>query len=280
MVKGSFYTIDEVRDALIIDSEGLIYGRVLDVVVEGGLVYLRAYIELNVEDKYVDVDKLVSLLRGKGLRVTGREPLEELVLLARENGITIPYKVVEKPFRLVKGRITLQEVEFIDVKRLSGELVKIVLLKSPREARFRGAMVQHGIPVVEEEKFKGKLVISLERGIIGYASRLVVGGDEPGIRVLKGKGVAGYVNWIKFISTLRKKGYVELAEKLSEVVDPYKESRIPLERLRKVKTFLEEAGEEVNKLLEECISREEVQIPFEDIAWKDILKMREVILVE
>ena len=280
MVKGSFYTVDEVKDALIIDSEGLIYGRVLDVVVEGGLVYLRAYIELNVEDKYVDVDKLVSLLRGKGLRVTGREPLEELVLLARENGITIPYKVVEKPFRLVKGRITLQEVEFIDVKRLSGELVKIVLLKSPREARFRGAMVQHGIPVVEEEKFKGKLVISLERGIIGYASRLVVGGDEPGIRVLKGKGVAGYVNWIKFISTLRKKGYVELAEKLSEVVDPYKESRIPLERLRKVKTFLEEAGEEVNKLLEECISREEVQIPFEDIAWKDILKMREVILVE
>ena len=131
----------ELRDSIVVDSEALIYGYVKDFSVESSTLRISVVCRYNVNDVAVDVDKLKSLLMEKGFRV-GDEPLETLVSLARSQGIEVPVKSVDRVLEVLKGYITVDEIEAIDIAKVvrlgREETIKIVLLSTPREALFRG----------------------------------------------------------------------------------------------------------------------------------------------
>ncbi|HDI74626.1 MAG TPA: hypothetical protein ENF55_01580 [Thermoprotei archaeon] len=281
-----FYSKDELKNALIVDSEGLIYGFLEDYFVEGGRVYIKAYVTVEAEELYVDYEKLFQAIRKRGVEVSENAPLEILVSTARELGLDIPYRRASKRIRLVKGIFLVEEVKWISsatfVKETGEEEKKtVVLLKTPREAKYRGARKQKE-PVLSEESIRGKLVVSLSKGVLGYAGELVVGFGRAGLRVYRKLGGRKYVNWLKFITELRRRRFVDLAEKLAEYADPYKESKLPLSKLSEVEEILrnEKVSEEVFQLLQSSVYSEAEEPVYRDVPLDSILKIREVIIVE
>ncbi len=282
-----FFSIDELVDAIIVDSEGLIYGKVRDYYLEGGKLFLRAYIEVKAKEKVVHLDKIVSTLREKGINIPADAPLELIVARAREEGLDIPYRVAKKTYRLLKGIFPVDEILWIDSIVLEGkegreEKITVVLLKTPREAMYRGLPEQRNVPLVGEDYFRDKLVLSLGGGILGYASELVIGSGEVGLRVYKRRGTRGYINWLGFITWLRRKKKTGIAEKLSEFIDPYRNSRLELSKLEEIKALLNKVGatRDILKEVEKYITYERGTAIYTDIPWRSILKLRDAVIIE
>ena len=280
-----FFTVNELVSALIVDSEGLIYGRVegLRFTYEGA--HIVAYVEARARDLVVDVDALIAALKSRRVNVPAEWTLEYLVERAREEGIDIPKVEIEKPVKLIKGEFKVEEVEWVDSATLENprggeEKLVVVLLKTPREARYRGVGGHEAVSVQSEEHVKGKLVLSQSRGILGYAGEIVVGPGEVGIRVYKRRG-RETINWLVFTSRVRKMGYGDLYYKLVSFKDPYKNPRIPVSEAERVEALLAElkAPQEVFKALREAVQKESKGV-YEDVPWSKIRKIREVIITE
>jgi len=170
-----------------------------------------------------------------------------------------------------KGDIPVEEISCI----AKSEDQTVILLKTPREARYRG--VEEKTPSFTDLKnIAGKLVVSVKGKIVGEAREVVIGVGEPGVRVEK-KG-SGTINWIKFIRDLRVENKT-LAYKLESTINPFEKPRLPTEKLNDLKKLILEKGgseREAQKLLN-YIERE--KSGFEDIPWSKILKIGDVILV-
>ena len=61
-----FYSIEELRNATIVDSEGLVYGYVKDLEKIGNDIRIVAYIKYRYNDIVPDVDKLIEILKNRG----------------------------------------------------------------------------------------------------------------------------------------------------------------------------------------------------------------------
>ncbi len=281
-----FYSLAELRGAIIVDSEGLIYGLLDDLRFLPDDVLLVAVVEASARDLVVDRDRLVEELRSRGVEVGGEDTLEYLVARAREEGLDIPVREAVRPMKLVKGFISIREVLWADKATLrKGEdlrEVKVILLKTPREARFRGIRAQETLSIPKPEELKGKLVLSLSEGILGYAGDIVIGPGEPGLRAYKGMGVEGYINWLAFLSRLKKSGHRELYERLADYRDPLRNTRLDISLLGEVKRLLREleAPPAVLGLLEQHVDRRPVLGSYRDIPWSKVRKIRDVIIVE
>jgi hypothetical protein len=282
-----FYSIGEVRDARVYDSEGLFYGLLDGLVYREGTVFLRVAVEVRASQPVVDVERLRRLLEGRGVRLTGGEPLEYLVVRAREEGLDIPYRTAERTVRLVKALVPVGEVAVVDVRRLwrgfEGREERVVVLRTPREARYRGRRVrEERPPVPEPDAIRGRLVVSLSEGIVGYAEEIVIGPGEPGLRVSHGRGVAGYINWIAFLNRLKKLGYTELYERLAEHYDPLASPRLDISQLPSLEKLLKklEAPERVEQLLREHVVTEPLKGSYTDIPWSNILKVGDIIIAK
>jgi len=280
-----YYTREEIKDALIVDFEGLIYGKVEDFFIKENNVFIKAYIEVKAEEIHVDYTKLKQILEEKGEKLDPEAPLEVLVARAKELGLDIPYIKADRNVKLVKGVFPVSEILWINTATLlmgeKEEKLTVVLLKTPREAKYRGLKPQK-TAVITEDSIKGKLVLSLTKGILGYAGEIVVGFGKAGLRVYKRRGEKRYVNWLHFITELRRNKLLELADTLSEYINPYKYSRIPLSKLKEVEKILQEDknGELAMKLLQENIETGEEEALFVDIPLTKILKVREVVIAE
>ena len=248
----------------------------------------RTYVEFKARELVVDVDSLLKSLAERGVTIPDRQTLEFLVEFAREEGLDIPYREAEKSVRLVKGEVSIEDIRGIYSASLqppsksTEENVVIILLKTPREATYRGVKEEEVPKSPVGSDVLGKLVLSLSKGIMGYVGDLVIGPGEVGIRAYKKRGVEGYVNWLAFVSSIRKLGYESLYHRLVEYRNPYRESRLPLKELEKLKEFLrsEEAPCEVLNLLEEHVVLKRVGGVFVDIPWSAVKKLGDVIIVE
>jgi hypothetical protein len=282
-----FFGINELRDARVYDSEALFYGVLDGLVFREGTVFLKLAIEVKARQPVVDVERLRRRLVESGAKLGGEEPVEYLVARAREEGLDIPYRVAEKPVRLTKALVPVKEVAIADSKKLwrgmESREERVIVLRTPREARYRGREIRVEMPAVPEpSELRGKLVVSLSDGILGYAEEIVIGPGEPGIRVSHGQGVAGYINWIAFLNTLKKRGLIDLYEKLAEHYDPLASPRLDITMLPSIERLLKSLGapSHAKQLLHEHVMSEPLRGSYTDIPWSNVLKIGDIVITK
>lgn len=280
-----FYSIEELRNATIVDSEGLVYGYVKDLERIDSDVRIVAYIKYRYNDIIPDVDKLIKILKNRGIEI-GREPIEIPISIARREGIDIPVKVIDREVELIKGYISIEEIELIDIARIrreqSEETIRIVLLSTPREALYRGIQVSSSREDIDISSIMDKLVVSKSRGILGYAKEVVVAPKAVGVRVYRSYGARGFINWISFLTTIKRMGKRELFEKLAQFRDPYRYSRLELSYLNDVKNMIMQNKEsrDVINLLDKYVITEEERGDYIDIPLSKVLKVGDIVIVE
>jgi len=278
-----FFGLDEIKDAMVVDSEGFIYGYVKDFQVVEDSVKLAVHISSKVNELIVDVEKLKSVLSTRA-SLRGDEPLELLVSIARRDGLDIPYKVAEKEFVWLKGFVSVSEIQLIDVKRVSVDdidsIIKMVLLKTPREALFRGIPIQSAKPIYRVDQVLNKIVVSISRGVLGIAREVVVGAGEIGFRIYRVRSFKKVVNWISFIAQVKKLGFRDAYEKLVEFRDPYRFSKLDISVVKNVEEILKDLKEKdkVMAILQEFIEVESGATEFEDIPFNDIVKVGDIVI--
>ena len=280
-----FYGLEEIRDAIVVDSEGLRYGHVKDFQVVEDNVYLVVYTATRVNELTIDVDKLVALLRER-VSLSGSEPLELLVSIARREGLDIPYRIAEREVEWLKGLIPASEVTLIDVKRIVVDdydsLVKIVLLNTPREALFRGLKPQQSKPVYRVDQVLGKLVVSKSEGILGIAREVVIAPGSVGVRVYSVRSMRKVINWIAFTSQLKRQGFREAYERLVECRDPYKYSKLDYSLLPEIEGVLKDVRgrDTVLELINRFIEVEKTGVEYRDVPLGRVLRIGDLVIVE
>ncbi len=123
---------------------------------------------------------------------------------------------------------------------------------------------------------RGKPVVSVERGLLGLVEGYVIGPGEPGLRAVRGLGEEGYVNWLRFMNTLKRMDR-ELYEGLAGIYDPLRHTTLPLGELDRVKPML---SREVLDLLEGFIVYRPRKGGFADIPWSKVLALGDAVVVE
>lgn len=193
---------EDLLDAIVVDQEGYICGRIANFSVESNQIIMNLY---GYDKKIVETpDKdelfrtLVELIPKKGffnresttqaiydwvrdtLHLSKKEviTLEHLVEYAKLKRIFIPYKKQEVKVKTDKGSVDWFKVEKIAFT----DLGKCVLLKEPVEAKRRGIPVEKEINYKSTQYLSGRLVIDSEAKIIGSAVKFLIG-SPPGILI-------------------------------------------------------------------------------------------------
>ena len=264
--------------AKIYDSIGLYYGVFDGIRVERDEVYLKAVIVAEARDSVVDVDRLRRMLVDRGYSVAG-EPVEVLVNIARGEGLDIPYRVADSRVKVLKGLIPSSEVAVVGRRSIGGQVLSVILLKTPREARYRGLPgepIKGGFP--GEDEIRGRPVISPSRGLLGVVHGYVIGPGGPGIRVGLGVEEVGYVNWLGFLNSVRQVNR-RLYEELADRVNPYKNPRIPVSMVGGLMELIS-GDERVSSLLEKfTVLRQSRQQDSIDIPWGDVVSIGDAVIV-
>ncbi len=207
------YREDELLEATVIDSEGYIYGRVGKINVDEDKITLIIYESKPDTRTVVDVDALKEellknvnvtvgaklqrllpreiLLRNmrRELGLEAREPLTDQHYLkyAERLGIPISHKRVKAERKEPKGSIDLHEIKTIRISMISTgqeeKVIKIIILRDPREAMFRRIPVQEKIPYRDTKVIQDKLVLDASSVALGYVDSVVFFRETPGIRV-------------------------------------------------------------------------------------------------
>ncbi len=273
-----FYPLDEYRDSLIVDSEGLIFGRGCGHEYYLGGVRIKVCVEVKAHRVIPDKDKLVEMLEHRGVDVPIDATLEFLVIRAREEGLDIPLIETTSDIKIVKSYIEPSEILLVD--RMPDARL-IVLLSKPKEALFRGISIQEEVPPPSPDLVEGKIVVSLSRGLVGFAQSIVLGPGEAGIRVAQAGRGEFYFAWLAYLSEVKKRGYSKIYTKLAEYVDPYKRKRLPIEALKEIEDMLlkENAPRELIELMGKYVKSEGAGA-FIDLPWSSIRKLRDIVIVE
>jgi len=273
-----YYAPEDVLNSIVVDSQGLIFGRLSEVKYERNEVYLIVDIIVETRRRVIDYNEL----KKRYPEITWVRD-DELKSLAKQMDITIPYREIIEKVPIRKGSVPLSEVvgidkkAYFDIQKLEFRYDSIILLSSAREARYRGIKMVNR-EYKHPDQICDKIVISTNAELLGKVETVVIGPREPGIR-LKPYVSKGEILWLSYINTLKKE-FNELASILSDKIDPYKNSRIPLERISEIKKLINigKWGTRVLDILKENIVLE--REPTKDIPWSKIKKIGDVIIVE
>ncbi|MGC9096868.1 MAG: hypothetical protein ACP5II_06895 [Infirmifilum sp.] len=272
-----FYSREELAGALVYDSEGLLCGEVADLTLTEEQAFLDVQIRKCVGEVSVNTERLSRELQSRGLQVDGLT-LAELVSLARGLGLDVPQLRVERDLTLLKMRIPVEDIQWIDHKTLQprGE-IKVILLKTPREAEFRGWKPGQFPKVPRRDEVKGKLVLSLSSGIVGLVEDVVVGAGELGLRVYRASG-ARELRWLAFINALKKANRWEIADALSREIDPYSSPRLTGEDVERALELARSiGGGDVEELASRYITESRDVL---DIAWRTVRRLGDAVITE
>lgn len=155
-----FFPLRALTGALVIDSRGFKYGYLDGFDEENMELVVRTYREVGVEGinerelleligRFLSRRKLFGRINveevvAKELNLSGKPRLEDYLEYARIKGIEVPRGLARERVVDLKGRVHASEVESVGITVFSDEegnerVVRIVLLKTPREANYRGA---------------------------------------------------------------------------------------------------------------------------------------------
>jgi len=202
-------------------------------------------------------------------RASGLEASEDGLFLRVTEAVRDPESGREMEHE--KGLIPVEEISAI----AEGPGGPVVLLSTPREASYRGVRVGEPTPA-DLGRAVGRLTITLDGRVLGTVSEVVVGPGVPGLRV---RASSGEVAWLRYLRDLRSRD-PGLAERLEARIDPYRNPRIPAERLEDLLQILREegAGEAEKGILREHV--EEGQGASVDVPWPRVRRVGDVVLVE
>ncbi len=196
------YTEEELQDALVVDVEGYVCGRVAGFTVEPDLILVNLYdyevktsespdeeglIERLMEfmpqkrlfHHKLDAEELYSWVR-ETLHLSSKEPitLERMVECAKNKGIVVPCKNVEMRVRVDRGSFEWPAVEKVGFT----ELGKCIILNRAMEAEKRSIALSSRVNYKSTDYLKGRVVVDSEAKIVGSALKFLVG-SVPGVLV-------------------------------------------------------------------------------------------------
>ncbi len=277
-----FMPLEELEDAPVYDSLGLLYGRVCGFEYGGESLGVKVCIDVRVSRRVPDYDRLRDVLSSRGVDVEGLS-LDELVVVARSARVDIPYRTLREDEKLVRSIVSAEEVAVVD--RAAEH--PLVLLSTPREAAARcgvdprevgrECLSRFEVKRLDPGLLRGKHVVSLGQGYLGVVEGLALGSGGVALRVSRGSGF--YVAWSWLDRVLRREGLVDIAERLEEELgDPLRQPRLPLEALRRLREALEPLGERASRLLREAVRAENVVTSY--VPWSRVKYTNDVVVVE
>jgi len=227
------FTPEELADAMVIDSEGYIYGYFEGIEVAEDDVFIKVYEKKMQKKREVDRDKLLEKILEKNAKgFLGRKKPEKIIDEIRKVlGLTekkelsvedlleyikvkgyrleIPLKEKISEKKYTKGKVSIKEVKGVWIGKAplpDGQKtvkIKIILLNTPREAKYRG-MPDGARPTYRPlEALKEKMVIGPHGRLLGYVKNFVIGAGIVGLRLSlpsvskKGVNVRAFANDLK-----------------------------------------------------------------------------------
>jgi sporulation protein YlmC with PRC-barrel domain len=187
------YTPEELNNAIVIDSEGYIYGLVEKVSFHPESLFINIYTEQVVKETQDDIDLLKKNLLSTVKKTFGNPTYDDLyraigreleqphvtdqmiVDYAKRRNLAIPVKESTVTKRVSKGKIPWNLVGQVSK---SDEGVYI-LLNRPIEAEERKILLEEGISYRELEEIKDKTVLDSEAKHIGQVSGILI--DRNGL---------------------------------------------------------------------------------------------------
>lgn len=301
------YREDELIGAAIIDSEGYIYGKVEKININEDEIVVLAYEGKPDVKTVVDVPSLKeSLLKNvkttfglKVRRVTPEEVLvenirkefglgldeqlsdEHYMKYAERMGFEVPQIKATLERKEQKGNVSLSEIKTIKItvigKEKGTKVIKVILLRKPKEAEFRKVPIQAKVPYRSTELIKDKLVLDAEGNALGFVDSVVLFQGNPGIRVYVSK-MSGQVSLTLLTKYLEEVGQSNAAAQVRKHL---------LEReAHRYTATMEELEDFMHKmklnfrLPEKVIGSQDTRELVADIPWSEIQKIGDVVLLK
>jgi len=234
------YREDELQGAMIIDSEGYVYGKVEkvnidedeivllacedkpDVKTVANMTSLKETLQRGVRTtlgsrlRRIAPEKILSKRIRKEFGLSNNEELSDELYLkyATRMGVSVPYVKAAVERKEQKGTVKLNEIKTIRITVMGRDketkVTKVILLRKPKEAAFRRIPIQKKAPYRGTDAIKDKLVLDSEGNALGYADSVVLFPGAPGIRVYVSK-VSGQVNLRLLTKYLERSGQAHVA---------------------------------------------------------------------
>jgi len=301
------YREDELLDALVIDSEGYVYGKVGKIKISEDEVLLLVNEYKPDVKTVVDVASLKEeLLKGAkknfgsrlrrmtlsdilakdvrkdlGLGLDDQLADEHFLKYAERLGIPIRYTKVASERKDQKGAVSLNEIKTIKTTVIGREkgttVIRVILLREPKEAAFRGIPVQENAPYRSTEAVKDKLVLETNGQALGYVDSVVLFDSMPGIRVYVSK-TGGLVNLSLLTRYLEESGQSDVADLMRKQLMNPELNRYNAE-IEEVEDFMRQTRLSF-RVPEKIISSHHTREFVADIPWNNIHKIGDVILLK
>jgi len=301
------YREDELQEATIIDSEGYVYGKVEKVNITEDEIVLLAYEGKPDVKTVADVASLrEGLLRGvkatlgsKIRRIAPEEILAENVRkelglgldeqlddehylkYAERLGVPIPHVKATVERKEQKGTISLDEIKTIRItvigKDKGTRVIKVILLREPKEAAFRRIPIQGKVPYRSTQVIKDKLVLDSEGNTLGYVDSIVLFQGMPGIRVYVSK-MSSQVSLSLLTRYLQESGQPNVAAMVRKhLLDP--ESHRYTIGTEELEDFMHKK-KLTFRLPERVMASQGTKEFVADIPWNEIHKIGDVVLLK
>ncbi len=301
------YREDELMDATIVDSEGYIYGKVEKINIGENEIVILAYegkpdvktvadfaslkadllkgVKLSFGSKVRRVtpeDILAESIRKElGLGLDERLSDEHYLKYAERMGVSVPMVKATVERKEQKGNVSLNEIKTVKItvigKEKGTKVIKIILLRKPKEAEFRKIPIQTKVPYRSNEIIKDKLVLDVEGNAVGYVDSVVLFQGMPGIRVYVSK-MSGQVSLSLLTRYLDESGQSNAAALVRKhLLDPeshrYTVTTEELEDFMRQKKFS-------FRLPENVVGSQGAREFVADIPWDEIQKIGDIVLLK
>jgi sporulation protein YlmC with PRC-barrel domain len=301
------YREDELVDSLVVDSEGYIYGRIGKIDIKEDEVSLLIYesrpdektvtnvqaikeellkrVKLNISAKFqkLSPNEILTENIRRELRLNADAPLTDQNFLeyAERTGVEITYKKAAEQRREPKGHVRLNDLKAIGMSTVgtkeTSDVMKIILLREPREASFRKVPIQRTVPFRSTNALKDKLVVDAKGLALGYLDSVVLFQNTPGIRIYSLKPSDSVsLSWlIKYLDSVGRPDIVEALVKYFRVETGehvYRMTKTELEGFMQ-KTKL------VFKVPDELMIDRSVKDFVMDLPWDTISKIGDIVIL-
>jgi len=190
---------EELVDALVVDSEGYIYGYVDSVTVKEGKFALKVYIKKATTQSVADVEALKTVLLGTVKKMIGKPTMDDLyrkimkdtgakainddvlIKYATQRNIPVPKKDVPTFAHEEKEIIPWDKIASMD----RTDIGVCILLKEPLEADLRGINIQKEIPHRTYHELGAMTVIDSTGKIVGVVAGLKFDVKGPALQLKK-----------------------------------------------------------------------------------------------
>jgi sporulation protein YlmC with PRC-barrel domain len=162
-------------------------------------------------------------------------------------------------------------------KEQGTKVIKVILLRKPKEAEFRKIPVQTKVPYRSTEAIKDRLVLDVEGNALGYVDSVVLFQGMPGVRVYASK-MSAQVSLSLLTRYLEESGQSNAANLVRKhLLEP--ESHRYTTTIEELEDFMRQRKLSF-KLPESVLGGQAAREFVADIPWEEIQKVGDVVLLK